>query len=115
MKTVVLKALKASIAHWKRLLAGKERRGEAPDSESCALCALFDDGDYGCRACPVGQKTKDTGCYGSPWMFAYSAYYNRGDGESAAEREWKTAAKLQLAFLKSLLPRKERKACRAKK
>jgi hypothetical protein len=108
------RALRSSIAHWKRMLAGKERPGEEPNGWWCSLCALFDKGDD-CSACPVRQKIGHSGCWGSPYRSAHKAYYARGSGNPDAERAWKTAAKCQVAFLESLLPRKESKTCRAKK
>ena len=110
------RALRSSIAHWKRMLAGKERPGEAPNGWWCSLCELFDEGGHGeCSACPVRQKTGQRCCLGSPYWRANEAYHARGSGYPDAEREWKAAAKRQIAFLESLLPRKESKACRAKK
>jgi hypothetical protein len=109
MSPCVLLALRESIAHWKRMLVGKERPGERPDGRWCSLCKLFDEGEYGeCLACPVRQKTGFRGCHGSPYWRAFAAYHAFCSGRPDTEREWKIAAKLQIAFLESLLPKKRK-------
>lgn len=106
MKPTTLKALKQSIAHWRRLATGKEKKGEHPDSSSCALCKLFI--RIGCKGCPVAEKARETGCNGTPFLDAYKRYQQMGWG-FASESTFRTAAKKELAFLESLLPKKPRK------
>jgi hypothetical protein len=113
MLAETLRALRESIAHWKRMLAGKERPGEQPNGWWCSLCTLFNwDGDGGCSACPVRQKTGLRCCQGSPYWRAHYAYHTRGSSCPDTEREWRTAAKLQIAFLESLLPKTRKPRCR---
>jgi len=65
-------------------------------SDSCPLCRLFMD-DF-CSGCPVAKATDRLGCNGTPWIQAYSA---RKAGDLDA---FHTAAREEVAFLKSLLP-----------
>jgi hypothetical protein len=104
MSPHVRQALQQSIAHWKRLRDGKERDDESTDGDSCALCVLFSTLGEGCAKCPVCQKTTYLSCGGSPWWDAHLAYWER-DIDTASKRKWKTAAKRQVAFLESLLPK----------
>lgn len=99
MNQKTLKALKSSIAHWERLASGKRKDGEQPTGQCCALCAQFFDNH--CRGCPVASKTKLTACVGTPYWKA-SRYWNLQGPDS---RQFKTAAKAELQFLKSLLPK----------
>jgi len=109
MTKKALKALKQSIAHHERLLAGKERDGEAPNGESCPLCRLY--GEGGCDGCPVYAKTGKEECDGTP-------YFSRADVDaslwwtwknrhkSAGEMaRWKRQSRAEIRFLNSLLPK----------
>lgn len=98
-----LKALKESIAHWKRLATGKRGIGEYHDCTSCALCEayLYDK----CNNCPVKLKTGRRFCVGSPWHNADKQWERFGYDSP----QFKKAATVQLEFLKSLLPKKGEK------
>ena len=101
-------ALKASIRHWKRMAAGKRRNKESPTADHCALCKEFQD-NFGdpdfCTGCPVSEKTKLTGCLGTPFSEAWRAWRNCG-GDSP---EFKAAARKEIEFLESLLPKRKKK------
>lgn len=58
MNATTLKALRASIAHWKRMATGKQRKHEAPNGDNCSLCARFNNTWFStCTGCPVANKT----------------------------------------------------------
>jgi hypothetical protein len=59
MNAETLKALKASIAHWQRFAAGKQREGESIFSDDCELCDLFFQSSrlWKCQGCPVAEKS----------------------------------------------------------
>jgi hypothetical protein len=109
MNPKTLKALKSSIAHWTRLATGKARKGEDIFTTHCALCRRFytkasiERGEP-CMSCPVSNKTGLSYCKGSPWVEASralaDAYYIYKAPRFLA------AARRELAFLKTLLPRK---------
>jgi hypothetical protein len=100
MNAKTLKALKQSIAHWRRLATGKTKRGEKPSGHYCPLCKLF---PGPCEGCPVMAETKQSDCWGSPWGEANWNYFNIGKRSGA----FKAAAREELAFLKSLLPKRK--------
>lgn len=103
MKSQTLKALKASIAHWRRMATGKASRTERPQSDSCALCGLFINRPSFCRGCPVAEKAKAVGCNNTPFNDAYFAWKKFGK----RSRQFKLAAQAELAFLESLLPKRK--------
>lgn len=107
MTTVALKALKLSIAHWQRLASGNRKRGEKPITKNCALCALFieQDGDASCEGCPIFESTEERFCNGTPYRIAYRS----SDDHGLDSPLFHAAARKELAFLKSLLPKKETK------
>ncbi len=107
MKAETLKALKASIAHWRRLATGKNAFGEEPYGDDCPLCDLFyHRGEWmPCQGCPVSKRAKDSSCRNTPWSDAAMAYRKFGANSEIFHR----AATKQLKFLQSLLPRKEAK------
>lgn len=96
--------LKASIRHWNRLATGTTRPGEDTSGKFCALCKLFYSLD-GCGQCPVKLRTGKSFCLGSPWADARDAYEDDG----LESKEFKSAARKELDFLKSLLPKGRRK------
>jgi hypothetical protein len=96
MTPKTLKALRESIAHWDRLAAGKERKGEKPNSQHCALCALFH--SDGCDGCPVRKRTGVPYCIKTPFRNAFLTF-NTVLFQSHALKE--------LEFLKSLLPKRK--------
>lgn len=102
MTAKALKALKASIAHWRRLAEGKERKGERPGRSDCALCdAFIDRGMCGCEGCPVAAHTTLPSCLNTPFRAAYEAWWIRG----ASSPRFRKAAQRELVFLESLLPK----------
>lgn len=112
MNPETLKALKESIAHWRRLATGKRRKGETHYGDDCSLCHKFYTGDGKCSNCPVAKKTGHGDCQGSPWWKAHQAYLECGflDTDSRYNSEsFKAAAKNELTFLVSLLPKAKRK------
>lgn len=100
MTKTTLKLLKRAIAHWWRMANGKSKRGELPEGEQCDLCVRFMVAGN-CTGCPVKQKTGENLCADTPFHDAWSAYVLKGKGSAA----FKAAAKKELAFLKSLLPK----------
>lgn len=102
MNAKTLKALKASIAHWTRLATGKKRPSEAPNRHGCALCLFFR--DDGCVECPVQKRVGQPMCLATPYSHALNAFRNHGS-ESV---QFRRAASKELAFLKSLLPKKRK-------
>lgn len=113
MNAKTLKALKASIAHWRRLATGKASVTERPFSDDCALCKLFvEQAEIGfeCVGCPVMAKTGLNKCQRSPWSTASTSYFLEGP----LSCRFKDDAKKELAFLKSLLPKSTRKAAKTK-
>jgi hypothetical protein len=108
MKSDTLKALKASIEHWKENVE-KAKEGKLSDkdinSDTCPLCGLFDeDCERAGEVCPIAKGQVDIsckcGCGHTPWH----------DVKTAFEDELKDilpAVKRELSFLKSLLPKKK--------
>lgn len=105
MNAQTLKALKSSIAHWKRLAAGKRRLGEGIGANSCALCRLFLGKQITCRGCPVSKHTGEKTCVGTPYWRAEQA----GETYGLDSERFKLEAAKELAFLESLLPKRRKK------
>lgn len=101
------RALLSSIAHWKRLASGKTRGGEEVGARDCALCLQFMLADdlYTCAECPVRQRTGYSGCKGTPYRDAERMFIKHG----ADSADFKAAAKVELKFLQSLLPKDNKK------
>lgn len=104
MNPATLKALKQSIAHWKRLSTGKRRLGERVGASQCALCSLFLH-IHSCKGCPVADKVERSGCSLTPYGHARDAH----DAYGIDSPEFKAAAKVELKFLQSLLPKQRTK------
>jgi len=102
MNAKTLKALKDSIAHWKRMATGMARNLETPKGDHCALCRRFydQDGKDICEGCPVKNKTGHRCCNETPYYAAWIAHRDNGMDSPAFRR----AAEDMLAFLQSLLP-----------
>ena len=99
-----IKALKASINHWKRLASGKRREGEVAGAEHCSLCLAYSDAE--CRSCPVAIFTGDILCINTPYRRAAAiAYDRRGliSDRALDSDEFKAAAVKELVFLKKVL------------
>lgn len=110
MKPGTLKALKESIAHWKRM---KEnwKIDERPNASYCALCARFDkyrDGilcEIDGEGCPVMEKTGQPACFGTPYEAAKNAHpRNKFEVTRLVILNWRRAAQAEIDFLESLLP-----------
>lgn len=107
MNAPTLKALRASIAHWKRMAErgyGKPGSKDEPTARNCALCAMFAPlGGKLCQGCPVMNKTTQQFCIGTPYSAA------RRFWRSEIQTAFKRAASKELAFLRSLLPQPKAK------
>ena len=102
MNKTTLTALNGSIEHWKRLATGKRQPHEDLGADHCALCVLYM--NNGCQGCPVARATGERYCRGTPYPRADAL----GDEFTLDSRQFKAAAKKELAFLKSLLPKKRK-------
>ncbi len=100
MDRTTLKALRESIAHWRRLYLGKARAGGAPHGSDCALCEAFLYKNSNCKGCPVYAKTRKGLCAGSPYSKARIAY----DKYGKRSQQFKEKAWDMLEFLQSCLP-----------
>lgn len=98
-------ALLASIQHWKENLEDAENN-YLPDTtaDSCALCETFTiQGHQVCAECPVGKKTKQTLCKGTPYLDVLHHINLR-------HKDWvriRFHTKRELDFLISLLPQED--------
>lgn len=104
MDANTLTALQASIAKWERNAEAKTPSQYLVDWRDCPLCLLFFHDD--CKGCPVAAKTGEEECVGSPYGAAHRAWENwptHGDSKGPAYAAH-TAARAEVAFLKSLLP-----------
>ncbi len=105
MNAKTLKALKGSIEHWQRLVDFEKNPGEEPGSQQCDLCKLSVNKSEGfyvdCNECVVKLRTGRPGCIGTPFNRAYSAFFKRHENPE----EFRHAAKEEMEFLKSLLPK----------
>ncbi len=101
MTPKALKALKSSIAHWRRMATGKARPGEVPLGSNCALCVMFYKETGSCDGCPVSEAGHG-GCCGTPYFDARDAWIHNSKQSPA----FKAAAQAELSFLQSLLPKK---------
>jgi hypothetical protein len=101
MDAKTLKALKASIAKWKRNAKATDPWKYKIGAKDCALCGLFLDDD--CSGCPVRAKTGKPFCFDSPYVDASRALVWWQDCDGAPDQAL-GAAQAEVAFLKSLLP-----------
>lgn len=97
MKENALRALKASIRHWERVLLGKD---VLIGPSTCALCKEFYSAD--CAGCPVKEKTGHQYCSGTPYYKASAAFCQ------FEPMSFKALVPVyrELMFLRSLLPKK---------
>lgn len=116
-----LKALKASIQHWRENRAARTSGAASVSANACALCALFNDDDCkGCVGCPVLARTGRPRCDRTPYHAAFAAWsrwwrlYLRDErfppsiaSTLAARTVFRRAATRELNFLISLLPEGE--------
>lgn len=98
MDARTLKALKGSIAKWRRIVAG---RGRDNGPDNCPLCKVFNRPGNACGGCPVAMKTRRPWCFNSPYDdWEVIASY----GQRADTPKLQRIAKRELKFLISLLP-----------
>lgn len=95
-----LEALKGSIEKWRKIV---EEGARDYGGEDCPLCDLFCD-DANCVGCPVSAAAGEIYCKGTPYM-----EWHRVSGRYAiADTPEKiAAARAELDFLRSLLPKEE--------
>lgn len=98
-KTLI--ALKASIKHWEENVEARSAYDVSLGCAECALCKLFREAN--CVQCPVFAATGKSTCMGSPYHDAVDAYDAWIDNDNPTF--WKNAARAELRFLKSLLPK----------
>lgn len=123
MNPKTLKALKESIAHWKRMKQDP-KCGDEPAGWDCALCRRFNSfchtfgGEryaFGGERCPVAAAAGSLNCSNTPYSSARDAwYYYHEQGGKTRLRQWRTAAQREIDFLESLLPKKKAKRKTAK-
>jgi hypothetical protein len=99
MSPETLEALKGSIEKWEKIVAGT---GADYGPNNCPLCKMFRKSrgewwDMTCDGCPVKAHTGKDGCEDTPYDSFEGSY--KDDEEAAARAE--------LEFLRSLLPKKE--------
>lgn len=91
MNKRTLKALQGSIRKWQGVVDGRVK-DKGPSN--CPLCEVFF--YHHCRGCPVAEHTGFSDCYDTP----YDEWC-----EASTPAEERRAARHELAFLKSLLPK----------
>lgn len=98
------KALRGSISKWQKIVKGT---GVDLGSENCPLCMKFMDHDvFDCGGCPVARAGHEA-CDDTPYqLFSDLVDY----GKFAITNEAKIAAQDEVDFLKSLLPKRKKKA-----
>ena len=111
MNKITLTALKKSIIKWEKIVEGK---GLDKGKANCPLCKVFYENDY-CLPCPVSLKAKESGCSNTPYI-EWDEHHSRAHDNCIYYRKVNENCPecLKLAegfkkFLKSLLPKKERK------
>lgn len=105
MNKETLKALRGSIKKWKDIVAGT---GTDEGTNNCPLCELFFSDT--CAGCPVAKKAHAAGCGKTPYTRWARLLGFAQVGKTAKTPEQISAAKAELKFLQSLLPKKRRRA-----
>ena len=126
-----LKALQGSIKHWESNIKAISPGRVSVVSSSCDLCVLHVLATGSCDKCPVVTRGGGAaGCLNTPWSkldisqlftaWRYATLFQLKEGTTIMEREYsrrwakhvamlrecfRDAARKELAFLKSLLPR----------
>lgn len=110
MTDKALTALKKSIEHWEKIVAGDEEEIHRIGMCACALCEAFHPYYFGvrtddeieerldCRGCPVAQKTGKGFCIDTPFEEFENSKWKPGTPE------FQLFAERELSFLRSLLP-----------
>ena len=102
MDAKTLKALNGSISKWKKIVAGT---GSDKGTNNCPLCHLFF-GRCACEGCPAAMHGIG-GCFDTPYMDWLEATDDqKGKATNSIQRR---AARNELKFLRSLLPKKKGK------
>ena len=99
-KKRTLIALKGSIRKWERVLLGT---GKELGVKNCPLCKIFNTAVNCCFGCPVMEKTGFDQCNGTPYREWVDSRRHRSQNNLTDAQT--LAAKHELEFLKSLLPR----------
>lgn len=99
-----LTALKKSIKHWERIAAGRDKKIGA---SHCALCQIFNGYPLWCHGCPVGEKTGERLCSGSPYVKVEDLYLSNGNRVDISIPAVAKAVARELKFLRSLLPKEK--------
>ena len=114
MPAKTLRALRASIAHWKRMRDGKSAGREIPDSVFCALCLHYG-AVWGCldkdgNVCPLRRKFGVCGSFNdkNPYWVAMKAWSHWNDRTGEGLSAWIPAANRMIKALESLLPKKRK-------
>ena len=126
-----LKALQGSIKHWEANIKAISPGSVSMAAASCDLCVLHVRATGSCNECPVVTRGGGVhGCFNTPYSkldiserfatWRYAALFSQKDETAIIEREYarlqakrivmlresfREAARKELAFLKSLLPR----------
>ena len=109
MDARTLTALKGSIEKWEKIVAGT---GRDDGRENCPLCVEFY--SLACRGCPVRDNAAEF-CEDSPYQHWDEdirdelAFTDENESGYKHNRESRAAATAELEFLKSLLPRADRR------
>lgn len=99
MNPETLEALKGSIEKWRKIVEeGAHNRG----AMDCPLCDLFMK-SHDCDGCPVREFSGVRYCRRTP----YPTYMNMAAAHGHGSDEALTAARAELEFLRSLLPKEE--------
>lgn len=105
MSPSTLSALRSSIAKWEANAQVTSIFDAKIFASSCPLCSLFLDLD--CVGCPVYETTGCEQCKDTPWELAMWSRWKLARDKSTPSpslASFHTAAKREVAFLKSLLP-----------
>ena len=106
MKEKTEAALNGSIRKWERIVTSPRSFDKGTDN--CPLCRSFL--KFDCEGCPVQKKTGEYGCKGSPYI-VWAEHHGKIHSGMSLHRytgcaECLEFAKAELAFLRSLLPKK---------
>ena len=100
-----IKALKAAILHWVRMLTNKRRwvgdDYEEPNADCCACCKRWNKATSSvtCARCPICIYTSRKWCYRTPYIAAGQAF----DSYGHKSRKFKAAAQKEIDFLNKVL------------
>jgi hypothetical protein len=115
MSPDILAALQASIEAWEKKAKATDYHSIRLGTDGCPLCQLLFDKDHPdgiCGGCPVFERSGEDNCRKTPYGAVRVARYDWYDAINAANRKataraiaaFQTAARDEVAFLKSLLP-----------